>query len=56
LLKKIKAYRGMRHAAGLPTRGQRTRSNFRKNKGKTVGVMKSAQAKAAAAPAADKKK
>lgn len=46
-LKKIKAYKGMRHAAGLPVRGQRTRSNFRKNKGKTVGVVKSAAAKAA---------
>ncbi len=56
LMKKIRCYKGMRHAAGLPVRGQRTRSNFRKNKGKTVGVMKSAQAKAAAAPAADKKK
>ncbi len=48
-LKKIKAYKGMRHAAGLPVRGQKTRSNFRKNKGKTVGVIKSAVAKAAAA-------
>jgi len=56
LMKKIRCYKGMRHAAGLPVRGQRTRSNFRKNKGKTVGVMKSAQAKAAAAPAAEKKK
>lgn len=56
LMKKIRCYKGMRHAAGLPVRGQRTRSNFRKNKGKTVGVMKTAQAKAAAAPAADKKK
>lgn len=37
-LKKIKCYRGMRHAYGLPVRGQRTRSNFRK--GKTVGVRK----------------
>ena len=35
-LKKIKAYRGMRHAAGLPTRGQKTKSNFRK--GGKVGV------------------
>lgn len=55
-LKKIKAYKGMRHAAGLPVRGQRTRSNFRKNKGKTVGVIKSAVAKAAAATAAEEKK
>ncbi|NQV08765.1 30S ribosomal protein S13 [Candidatus Woesearchaeota archaeon] len=37
-LKKIKSYRGMRHAYGLPTRGQRTKSNFRKNKGKVTGV------------------
>ncbi|MFA6887969.1 MAG: 30S ribosomal protein S13 [Candidatus Woesearchaeota archaeon] len=55
-LKKIKAYKGMRHAAGLPVRGQRTRSNFRRNKGKTVGVVKSAVAKAAAASSDDKKK
>ncbi len=55
-LKKIKAYKGMRHAAGLPVRGQRTRSNFRKNKGKTVGVIKSAAAKAAAATASEDKK
>lgn len=54
-LKKIKAYKGMRHAAGLPVRGQRTRSNFRKNKGKTVGVIKSAVAKAAAAEKSEKK-
>lgn len=33
-LKKIKSYRGYRHAAGLPTRGQRTKGHFRKNKGK----------------------
>ena len=38
-LKKIKAYRGVRHMFGLPSRGQRTRSNFRKNKGKSgLGV------------------
>jgi len=36
-LKKIRAYRGIRHAAGLPVRGQRTRSHFRK-KGQAVGV------------------
>lgn len=33
-LKKVRAYRGIRHSSGLPTRGQRTRSNFRRNKGK----------------------
>ncbi|MBT3721410.1 30S ribosomal protein S13 [archaeon] len=37
-LQKIKSNRGLRHAAGLPLRGQRTRSNFRRNKGKAVGV------------------
>jgi small subunit ribosomal protein S13 len=40
-LQKAKSYRGLRHAVGLPVRGQRTRSNFRRNKGKTVGVKKS---------------
>ncbi len=37
-LKKIKSYRGMRHAAGLPTRGQRTKSHFRKNRPKGAGI------------------
>lgn len=32
--KKIRSYKGIRHAVGLPVRGQRTKSNFRKNKGK----------------------
>ena len=36
LLKKIRAYRGIRHERGLPVRGQRTRSNNRS--GMTVGV------------------
>ncbi|MFH0836691.1 MAG: 30S ribosomal protein S13 [Candidatus Aenigmatarchaeota archaeon] len=47
-LRKIRAYRGIRHELGLPVRGQRTRSSFRKNK--TVGVVKkkAAPAKAAA--------
>ena len=39
-LKKIKALRGMRHQKGLPVRGQRTKSNFRRNKGKVIGVKK----------------
>jgi|TARA_B100001971_G_C18190012_1_gene538033 small subunit ribosomal protein S13 len=40
-LMKIKCYRGSRHGFGLPVRGQRTKSNFRKNKGKvSLGVMK----------------
>ena len=39
-LKKIKSYRGYRHMLNLPLRGQRTRSNFRKNKSKGVGIKK----------------
>jgi small subunit ribosomal protein S13 len=39
-LKKIKSYRGYRHATGLPVRGQRTKSHFRKNKRKSVGIKK----------------
>ncbi len=37
-LKKIKSNRGLRHQWGLPVRGQRTGSNFRKNKGNAMGV------------------
>ena len=43
-LKKIKAYKGVRHSAGLPVRGQKTRSNFRKNRKRGVGVKKKGQA------------
>jgi small subunit ribosomal protein S13 len=39
-LKKIKTLRGVRHQKRLPVRGQRTRSNFRRSKGKVVGVKK----------------
>ncbi|MFH1365071.1 MAG: 30S ribosomal protein S13 [archaeon] len=39
-LKKIKSYRGLRHSVGLPLRGQRTKSHFRKNKKKSVGIKK----------------
>lgn len=45
-LKKIKCYRGIRHTLRAPVRGQRTRSNFRANKGKVVGVKKNKDAKA----------
>ena len=38
LMKKIKSYRGMRHAWGLKARGQRTKSTGRR--GKTVGVQR----------------
>jgi len=37
-LKDINAYRGLRHKAGLPTRGQRTRTNARTRKGKAIAV------------------
>lgn len=42
-LKRIKSYRGARHSAGLPARGQRTRTNARIARGggkrKTIGAM-----------------
>ncbi len=47
MMKKIKSYCGMRHAAGLPVRGQRTKSNFRKNKGKVMGVKRAKTGKKA---------
>jgi small subunit ribosomal protein S13 len=37
-LKDIKAYRGIRHTAGLPSRGQRTKTNARTRRGKKVTV------------------
>jgi len=52
-MKRIRAYRGVRHELGLPVRGQRTRTSFRKNK--TVGVSRKkamAARKAPASPAA----
>lgn len=41
-LKRINSYRGYRHMAGLPARGQRTRVNARTRRGKrkTIGAMK----------------
>ena len=39
-LKKIKSYKGIRHSANLPVRGQRTRSNFRKNRKPSVAAGK----------------
>lgn len=42
-LKRIRAYRGLRHIAKLPARGQRTKTNSRNARGgakrKTVGAM-----------------
>jgi small subunit ribosomal protein S13 len=34
-LKKIRSYKGLRHSNNLPVRGQRTRSNFRRNRKKS---------------------
>lgn len=39
-LKQIKSYRGFRHMSGLPMRGQRTKSNFRRNRAKGSGIKK----------------
>jgi small subunit ribosomal protein S13 len=41
-LKESGAYRGIRHTKGLPSRGQRTRSNARTKRGKrvTIGAIK----------------
>lgn len=48
-MKKIKCYKGIRHALGQPVRGQRTRSHFRK--GRSVGVTR----KKTAQPTSEKK-
>ena len=47
-LQGIRSYRGLRHARGLPVRGQRTSTNARTRKGakKTVGVKRNPNAKA----------
>jgi small subunit ribosomal protein S13 len=37
-LKEIKAYRGIRHTANLPSRGQRTKTNARTRRGKKTTV------------------
>ena len=37
-LKDIKSYRGLRHAANLPSRGQRTKTNARTRRGKKTTV------------------
>ena len=49
-LRRIRAYRGIRHEMGQPVRGQRTRSTFRTQR--SVGVTKKS---ARAAPAPKKK-
>jgi len=45
-MKRTRSYAGIRHGQGLPVRGQRTKSNFRKNKGKaSLGVKRKEGAK-----------
>jgi len=48
---RIGSYRGMRHTMGLPSRGQRTRTNARTKRGKrkTIGAMKKEDAAKVAA-------
>lgn len=58
-LKRIGSYRGSRHSASLPARGQRTRTNARTKRGKrmTVGALKKEEAtKTAQTTAAGEKK
>ena len=44
-LRKIRSYRGGRHAVNLPTRGQRTKGNFRRNRKPSVAAAKRRVAK-----------
>lgn len=53
-LKKIRSFRGLRHALGQPTRGQSTKSHFRTNRKKGVG-MKLKKPATTTAPAGGKK-
>ena len=39
-LKKIRSYKGVRHQANLPVRGQRTKANFRRNRRPSVAAAK----------------
>ena len=42
-MKNVRSYKGIRHALGLPVRGQSTRSHF--HKGKSLGVKKPKKSK-----------
>lgn len=53
LLRRIRAYKGIRHETGQPVRGQRTRSSFRTQK--TVGVSRKRIQQAAKAKKEEKK-
>ena len=39
-MRKIRSYKGARHAVNLPVRGKRTKGNFRRNRGKSVAAAK----------------
>ena len=39
-LKKIRSYKGIRHTANLPVRGQKTKANFRRNRKKSIAAAK----------------
>jgi small subunit ribosomal protein S13 len=39
-IRKIRSYKGSRHAVGLPVRGQRTKANFRRNRKPSVAAAK----------------
>lgn len=55
-LQEIGAYRGTRHAKGLPARGQRTRTNARTKRGKrvTIGTVRKEVVAKVVAPEAKK--
>ncbi len=57
-LQEIGAYRGTRHARGLPARGQRTRTNARTKRGKriTIGTVRKDVVAKTGAPAPEVKK
>lgn len=56
-LEEVGSYRGMRHRKGLPSRGQRTRSNARTKRGKrkTVGTVRKEVAAKTGGPTAEAK-
>ncbi len=56
IMKKIKSFKGIRHILGQPVRGQKTKSNFRKNKGKVMGVKRAKVAPGSAEASKDKGK
>lgn len=45
LMKKIRSYKGVRHMSNLTVRGQHTKGNFRRNKGKGLGVQRKGKGK-----------